>query len=194
MKSKLQVWADNHYGTDVFGHWDHHPMLPNGRHTTFNLHSSRKLRTACCHYEMSTHTALYGISSQPGALSNVQCCRADLSSAKVKGTVLLSSMEGSRGCCAPRVARIRSTRLLTRRKCRTSKASKCKDAASRNAHAIGACTQIAATGASFCQVTTEVQCGKSCCGNDAGPCGHPHEDKPIVYAHRDGAKMTNTGF
>ena len=97
----------------------------------YNLHSSRKLRTACCHYEMSTHTALYGILSQPGALSNVQCCRADLSSAKVKGTVLLSSMEGSRGCCAPRGARIRSTRLLTRRKCRTSKASKCKDAASR---------------------------------------------------------------
>ena len=63
----------------------------------YNLHSSRKLRTACCHHEMSTHSALYRILSQPGALSNVQCCNADLSSAKVKGTELLSPTEGSRG-------------------------------------------------------------------------------------------------
>ena len=58
------------------------------------------------------------------------------------------------------------------------------------AHAIVVCIRIAGNGAPLRQVTTEVQRGKRCCGNCAAPCEQPNEDKPIVHAQHNGAKMT----
>ena len=61
-----------------------------------------------------------------------------------------------------------------------------------NVPAIGASTQIAGTGASWRQVPGEVQRGKL--RNGVAPCEQPHEEKPLVYAQHEGAKMTSTEF